>query len=121
IYEQLRDRVDAPADVRVEAGYKRGRLFVQRGQPTRAAQAWMNDVIVPSPFIKENAERLSPADKRPYWLARTLVELGTLYETQGKFEEARQAYQLVLQARLDLAEGVAKDALRRLGKREGQQ
>lgn len=121
IYEQLRDRVDAPADVRVEAGYKRGRLLLQRGQPTRAAQAWMNDVILPSPFLKGDGERLSPADKRPYWLARTMIELGGLYESQGKIDEAREAYQLVLQARLDLAEGVAKDALRRLGKRDVQQ
>lgn len=118
LYEQLRDRVDAPADVKVEAGYKRGRLLVQRGQPERAAQAWMADVIEPSPIWKEGAGRITLNDQQPYWLSRTLMELGALYETLEKIPEARKAYQLVLQARLDPAESVAKDALRRLGRRD---
>lgn len=115
IYEELRDRVDAPADVRVEAGYKLGFLLVRRGQHAKAAEVWARDVI--KPFLRENKEPFTADDKRPYWLARTLLELGRLYEEQEKLEEARQAYALLVEAKLGVAESLAYDALERLGVR----
>lgn len=118
IYEQLRDRVDAPADVRVEAGYKIGYLLRERrGQPARAADVWWKDVI--GPFLKDNAQPFAEADKRPYWLARTLLELGEVYEELERIGEAQNAYQLIIQAKLGSAESVARQALKRLGAGEG--
>ena len=113
IYEQLRDRVDAPADVRVEAGYKLGLILSRRGQTDKAIDVWWKDVI--TPFLLGNAAGFTANDKRPYWLATTLFELGRALEAKDKLEEARRAYSLVLQARLGVGEGLAREALKRLG------
>ena len=51
IFEQLRDRVDAPRDVRVEAGYNLGLLLARRGKAEEAVIVWWRDVV--HPFLKE--------------------------------------------------------------------
>jgi len=38
--------------------------------------------------------------KGRYWMARALMELGDLYEKQAQLDQARNAYQLVLQQKL---------------------
>jgi tetratricopeptide (TPR) repeat protein len=112
IYEQLRDRVDAPRDVRIEAGYKFGALLVRRGRLDQAARVWWTDVI--DPFLKNEAKLTEPDAKRPYWLARTLCELGDLEEKRGNLEQAKAAYRLVLEKRLPF-ESVARARLQQSG------
>ena len=46
-FEELRDRVDAPADVRVEAGYNLGLLLEWRGQPDRADGLFGMSILKP--------------------------------------------------------------------------
>ncbi|MGH7957223.1 MAG: hypothetical protein ACREH8_09440, partial [Opitutaceae bacterium] len=113
IYEQLRDRVDAPRDVQVEAGYKLGALLVRRGRLDQAAKVWWSDVVMP--FLVEETKPVGPDAKRPYWLARTLCELGDLQEKRGKREEAKAAYLLVLEKRLPFGEPIAKARLQQFG------
>lgn len=113
IYEQLRDRVDAPIEVRVEAGYKLGVLLARRGQHARAADVWWRDVV--TEFLLKASDHGRPADLPRYWLARTLIDLGKLHEDQQRVLEARRAYTLILETRLGSGESLAKDALRRLG------
>lgn len=122
LYEQLRDRVDAPPEVRVEAGYKLGLLLARRGRKVQAAEAWWRDVVMP--FLLEERRSAAGAaarvqDKRPYWLARTLLDLGKLYEEEGRTEEARNAYALVARAGLGVGEKLAREELKRLGVPEG--
>jgi predicted negative regulator of RcsB-dependent stress response len=111
-YEQLLDRVDAPRDVRVEAGYKLGLLLVQRGQLENAVKVWWTDVVHRF-LVKETAPMESDA-KRPYWLARALLELGELEEKRGRFNEAKAAYVMVLESRLPFGT-VAAARLQQLG------
>lgn len=111
-FEELRDRLDAPADVRVEAGYNLGKLFERAGRLDEAATVWWRDVVVP--FLQQ-APVPSPDSRRPYWLARTLLDYAALCETRGRLEEAREAYQLVVSAKLGAAESIARQALQRLG------
>jgi tetratricopeptide (TPR) repeat protein len=113
IYEQLRDRVDAPRDVRVEAGYKLGALLVRRGRVEEAAKVWWADVI--NPFLRQETKSTEPDAKRPYWLARTLCELGDLQEKRGRLEEAKAAYLLVLERRLPFGEAIARARLQQFG------
>jgi cellulose synthase operon protein C len=113
IYEQLRDRVDAPRDVQVEAGYKLGALLVRRGRLDQAARVWWTDVI--DPFLKKDVQPMESDAKRPYWLARTLCELGDLEERRGHREEAKAAYLLVLEKRLPFGEPIAKARLQQFG------
>jgi tetratricopeptide (TPR) repeat protein len=113
IYEQLRDRVDAPRDVRVEAGYKLGALLVRRGRLDEAAKVWWSDVV--DPFLINETKPAEPDAKRPYWLARTLCELADLQEKRGRLEEAKAAYRLVLEKRLPYGGAIAKARLQQFG------
>ena len=112
-FEEVRDRVDAPADVRVEAGYNLGALLRRRGKFDEAAKVWWSDVV--QAFLEKEAKPFLPADKRPYWYGRTLWELGNLYEQQEKFEDARRVYRLLIDKQLSYGENLARAALRRLG------
>jgi hypothetical protein len=113
IYEQLRDRVDAPRDVRVEAGYKLGALLVRRGRLDEAAKVWWSDVV--NPFLINETKPAELDAKRPYWLARTLCELADLQEKRGRLEEAKAAYRLVLEKRLPYGGAIAKARLQQFG------
>jgi len=113
LFEQLRDRVDAPADVRVEAGFKLGLLLARRGQTAKAIEVWWGDVV--TPFLLEASQPFAAVDKRRYWLARTLLDLGKFLEGMNRLEEARQAYALLLQSRLGTGETLAREAMKRLG------
>jgi tetratricopeptide (TPR) repeat protein len=113
IYEQLRDRVDAPRDVRVEAGYNLGLLLARRGRPEEAVLVWSRDVVVP--FLSEDTRPFESDAKRPYFLARTLRDLGDLLEKLGRYDEAREVYRLLLDKRLPVGEAVARARLNQLG------
>jgi len=112
-FEELRDRVDAPADVRVEAGHNLGRLLALRGQPDKALEVWWRDVI--TPFLLDETKPIEAGAKRRYWLARTLWEMGTLLEQQEKLEEAKRVYLLWLEKDLGSGEAAARTRLERLG------
>ena len=108
LFEHLRDRIDAPIDVRVEAGFNLGYLYARRSSAARekgessreqadaahAEEVWWKDVVheflVKDPAV---ADQLGP--KGRYWMARTLVELGTLFEQQEKLEQAKDAWLLI--------------------------
>ena len=103
IYEQLLT-VAAPdprIELRVEAGYKLGASFSRRGQPARAQETWWREVV--NEFLLKEGRAAQLGAKGRYWMSRTLVELGTLCEQQEKLEEARQAWQLVVDAKLPFA------------------
>jgi tetratricopeptide (TPR) repeat protein len=114
LFEHLRDRVDAPVDVRVEAGFNLGNLFARRGDAARAEEVWWNDVVHEF-LVKDPAVAAQLGAKGRYWMARTLLELGTLFESQEKLEQAKQAWLLILQARLSPGEELAKARLARFG------
>ncbi|MEY5011816.1 MAG: hypothetical protein RLZZ253_2955, partial [Verrucomicrobiota bacterium] len=113
LFEQLRDRVDAPRDVRVEAGHKLGLLLARRGRVEEAIAVWWRDVIQPN--LREEAGPFEPGATRPYWLARTLRELGEALERLGRTDEARRAYELLLDQRLPAGEAIARARLEQLG------
>ncbi|MEX2043833.1 MAG: tetratricopeptide repeat protein, partial [Opitutus sp.] len=112
-FGELRDRVDAPLDVRVEAGYNLGALLARRGKPDEAAKVWWRDVV--GAFLIDDNRTIEPEAKRRYWLARTLLSLGELLEQQGKLEEAKDAYKVLREKRLGYGEDLAKAGLQRLG------
>lgn len=112
-FEELRDRVDAPPDVRVEAGYNLGKLLARNGRIDDAIVAWWG--IIKDPVLKSGPAAVEATARRPYWLARTLLDLGELLEQQQKLDEAKEAYQLLLGKRLGYGESLAKQGLQRLG------
>lgn len=110
LFEHLRDRVDAPVDVRVEAGFNLGYLMARRGQTGRAEAVWWRDVVTTFLLDQKMASALGP--KGRYWMTRSLLELGSLYEQQAKLEQARDAWSLIIKTGLP-GQALAKDRLAR--------
>lgn len=110
IYERLQDYPNAPVDVRVEAGFKHGYTEVKRGNPSRAEATWW---LVTNSFLLDPTEAAKLGPKGRYWMARILLELGGLYEHDAKLDQARRAYELVLQEKLP-GGTVARQRLARL-------
>ncbi|QYM79716.1 tetratricopeptide repeat protein [Horticoccus luteus] len=98
LFEHLRDRGDAPLDLRVEAGFNLGYTLLRRGQVARAQQVWWQDVV--QAFLLNANQAAELGAKGRYWMARTLLELGGSFEQQAKLEEARNAWSLILQSKL---------------------
>lgn len=109
LFEHILDRVDAPLDARVEAGYNLGLLHVRREQTAKAEQVWWKDVV--TPFLLNEAQAVQLADKGRYWMTRTLLDLGAMYEEQGKLESAKEAWLLVLKTKLGAGETLARTRL----------
>ncbi len=110
LFEHLRDRADAPVDARVEAGFNLGYLLTKRGQPAQAEAVWWRDVV--TVFLLDEARAAQLGAKGRYWMARTLLELGALYEQQAKLDQAREAWSLILRTNLP-GETLAKARLAR--------
>ncbi len=117
LFEHVRDRVDAPLDARVEAGYNLGRLYVRRGEMAKADAVWWRDVVGEFLLNRDHAAHLGATGR--YWMARTLLELGTLYEQQEKLEQAKKAWGLIISAKLGYGEALAKARLARFNLAEG--
>jgi TolA-binding protein len=111
MFEHVRDRVDAPRDARVEAGFNIGLLHVRRGETDQAEDVWWSDVI--NEFLLKPGEANQLGDKGRYWMTRTLLELGSLYEQEEKLEQAKEAWLLILKAKLGYGETLAKSRLAR--------
>jgi outer membrane protein assembly factor BamD (BamD/ComL family) len=104
IFEDLVDRVDAPADVRVEAGYNLG-VILARTDRDKAQAVWWNDVV--DAFLLKPGSAAALGPKGRWWIARTLLDVGSLYEQEGRVEEAERAWGLILTS------GLPGDALAR--------
>ncbi len=110
-YERLQDLSSAPADLRLEAGFKHGFALVRAGRADRAQQVWWP--VVNGPLLEEPGQKgLGPRGR--YWMARIIFELGALNEQQGRLEQARDMYALILNRGLPHAEA-ARAAFSRVG------
>lgn len=96
-FERLRDLPSAPADLRVEAGFKWGYALAKRGQPAKAQTVFWS--VVDS-FLLDAAQAAKLGAKGRYWVARTLLELGQIHEDAGRLDEAQRAYQLIVDHKL---------------------
>ena len=110
-----KSRLTAPVDLRVEAGYKHGNAQAKRGAPDRAQAAWM---LVINTVLLDPARAAELGAKGRYWMSRVLLELGDLYEKEAKLEQARRAYELLLQQKLP-GETLAQQRLARFTAEKG--
>jgi TolA-binding protein len=94
LFDGLCERVDAPADVRVEAGFNLGYIYMRRERPQQAREVWWGDVV--EPFLLNAAKGAELGEKGRYWMAKTLFELADLFEKQGQIDQAVQAWQLIV-------------------------
>jgi TolA-binding protein len=113
MFEELLYRVTAPADVRAEAGYNLGKMLERRGQFEKARNVWFADVVKPFLLDLKPGEIMRATE--PYWLVRTVLDLGELLEQRENIDEARRVYVILRDSRLSGAESVANERLQRLG------
>lgn len=111
LYEDLCERVDAPEEVRVEAGFNLGDLLHRQGNDGRALAAWWSEVVTPFLLDKDRAAALDANGR--YWMARTLVECGDLLQARGRYGQAGDAWRLLIRSGLPFAQ-VAQERLNRL-------
>jgi tetratricopeptide (TPR) repeat protein len=104
IFEDLVERVDASPDVRVEAGYNLG-VILARTDAAKAEEVWWNEVV--DPFLVKPGGPQGLGPKGRWWIARTLLDAGALFERQGRVEEAKRAWLLWINS------GLPGDALAR--------
>ncbi len=109
IYERLLDHPAANIDLRVEAGYKFGRILKERKAYARLEVIWWQMV---NDFLLNDARAAKLGANGPYWLARTLLDLGEALEQQSKNTQAREAYQLIITKNLPGA-ALAQDRITR--------
>jgi tetratricopeptide (TPR) repeat protein len=81
LFEHLLYRLDAPIDVRVEAGFNLGLLLERRGQHDQAQAVWWRDVV--TGFLLDTGQAADLGAKGRYWMARTLLEIGKLDESRA--------------------------------------
>jgi tetratricopeptide (TPR) repeat protein len=104
LFQDLIDRVNAPDDVRVEAGYNLG-VILARTNRDKAQAVWWNDVV--DAFLVRPGGPRNLGPKGRWWVARTLLDVGALYEQEGRLEEAKRAWMLLIDS------GLPGDALAR--------
>jgi TolA-binding protein len=98
LFEDLFDRVNAPVDVRIEAGFNLGSLHETRHDNDEARKVWWRVITA---FLLDRPANALPLDgSGRYWIARTLLQLGTLEAREGNLAQARRAWQLILEAKL---------------------
>jgi TolA-binding protein len=109
-YERLFDLPSAPAELRVEAGFKAGYALSMRGNSTDARRAlW----LVVDRFLLDQSARNGMGERGRYWLGRTLLVYADLSERAKAAAEARSAYELLLRGGV-WGQNTAKAALGRL-------
>jgi tetratricopeptide (TPR) repeat protein len=109
IFQDLVDRVDADDDVRVEAGYNLG-VILSRTDRDKAQAVWWTDVVDAFLVRPDRPRNLGP--KGRWWIARTLIDVGDLYQQEGRLEEAKHAWTLIIDSRLP-GEALAQQRLAR--------
>jgi tetratricopeptide (TPR) repeat protein len=109
IFEDLVERVDATADERVEAGYNLGKVL-SRTDPAKAQEVWWSDVV--DAFLVHPVGPNVLGSKGRWWIARTLLDVGLLYEKEGKIDDAKRAWQLWVDSGLP-EEAIARERLAR--------
>jgi TolA-binding protein len=107
IFERVRDLPSAPVDLRAEAGFMWGNALAKRAQTLQPQQAreqmakaqsvlWS---VVDSFLLDPNAAKQLGATG-PWWIGRSLLELGQIHEAAGRLDEAQRAYQLIVDKKL---------------------
>jgi tetratricopeptide (TPR) repeat protein len=110
IYERLLDLPTASIDLRVEAGHKLGLSLSRHNRPESAMRVWG---LVIGLLTQSDKKPVTFSAQGRYWMARTLLRFGDLLRAQGRIEQAREAYELVLRTQLP-GVNAAQDALNSL-------
>ena len=93
ILERLVDLPDIPVDLVAEAGFKWGFALSLKKNYLRAQEVYWQVI---TRFLMRNTTSLVFKVQGRYWLSRSIFELGTLFEKEERYEDAREIYKLIL-------------------------
>lgn len=111
LFEKLFALDTLPADIRIEAGYKWGYALEKQNRPGTAMEVYWLTV---NRFLRPEADASATLNAQGrYWMARTLLTLGQLAESQNQPHEATRVYQLILDYQLP-GQATASNHLKRL-------
>lgn len=92
-YYQIFDLPILSTNLRAEAGFKSGFAYIKATQLEKAKETfWM---AISTLLISPNSNTLLQ-EKGKYWIARSIFELGSLFEKTANNKEANEIYQLIL-------------------------
>ena len=91
--ERLVDLPNAPVDLRVEAGVKLALAWNGHGERARAREILWS---VTTQFLLDDSVAAALRSEGRYWVSRALLELGQFSELDGQPENARRAYEMIL-------------------------
>jgi TolA-binding protein len=111
-YERLMERSDLPLDLRAEAGNKMAFALNRQGNQERSKSIYYQTL---TRFLLDEsvAQRLGTSGR--YWLSRSALELGQLFEEEGDLTSAGDIYQAILDYQLP-GRALASANLDRLGR-----
>lgn len=92
-FERLFERPGTPLDLRVEAGFKWAFALAAQGNVVRAQSAHN---LLQARYLHEDGHREDLGSTGRYWMARSLLASGQLYEREGFLAAARKQYQAIL-------------------------
>ena len=93
ILERLVDLPHLPVDLGAEAGFKWGFALSQQENYSRAQEVYWQVI---TRFLLDSPSALAFKAQGRYWLSRSIFELGTLFEKEERYEDAREIYKLIL-------------------------
>ena len=105
-YRTLLDFAGAPADLRLQAGYKVGRCLEKMGRATAALDRYMEVVYA---YLQE----AQPPAEAGVWFTRAAFGAAALQESAGRWKEAAGIYRRVADSGAPAA-GEARDRMERL-------
>ena len=85
-------------------------IILARTNRDKAQAVWWNDVV--DAFLVNPTRPRDLGPKGRWWVARTLLDVGSLYEQEGRLEEAKRAWTLILDTGLP-GEALARQRLTR--------
>ncbi len=111
-YESLMERSDLPIDLRAEAGNKLASALNRQGNKERAKSAYYQAL---TRFLLDGTVAQSLGSSGRYWLSRSALDLGQLFEEEGDLGAAAQVYQSIIEFQLP-GRTLAETHLVRLGR-----
>lgn len=93
--ERLLDLPNAPVELKIEAGYTLGLVYLRETKTIKAKEVFWRMI---HQYLRKRDFVLGP--KGRFWMAKIIFDLGDLLENDGALEDARELYGLITEYHL---------------------
>ena len=90
--ERLMDLPNVPIELRVEAGYKRGNAWENKGDRLKAKSGYWDLYDL---FVVEEMRVQELGKKGQYWLSRAMFKLAEIFEDEAQLDTAIEFYEKI--------------------------